>query len=1367
MKAFKHFNLLLIFAGLSVFSYGQKYTGLTALTSTGATPTSLFDGNYSAGWQDPTASPTTWVTVDLGSIKTVNSVKIYWETANAKDYDLLISSDNSTWTTVASQRNMAPGIRSDYITGLNTTCRYVKMQGITLNTVWGYNIFEFEIYDAFTPAVTSLTVTPTNTSIVLSATQQFAVNGLDQALNPITLTNATTWSVDGTGTTVNVNGLFSSTQKGFYTVTATNTGITKTATINVLPTNTNLSYVTGVSATATASSGTASAAFDNNGGTRWESTASDPQWIEVDLGGNKTITDFIISWETANAKDYIIQTSTDNTNWSTVVTKTNMPAGTRTDRIYDVNYIGRYIRLTGTARTTNYGYSIWEFQIYGSSLITPNLTFATPTSVTKNFGDAAFSNTASSSNSSGAITYSSGDTGVATVDANTGQVTIVSAGTAVITATIAANGSYSSGSTTYTLTVNGVVPNLTFATPTSITKNYGDAAFTNAASSSNSSGTITYSSGNTDVATVNSSTGEVTIVAAGTAVITANIGSYLSFTSTTASYTLTITGVAPNFSFATSGTINKKMGDAAFSNTASSSNSAGTISYSCDNTGVATIDASTGQVTIVGIGTAIITATIAANGSYTSQTATYNLVVKYPIGSIKGTGVPLYTQGTAGGDVTKPVNTDYEVLDYKVVTENGKSWVYNKFTGTSALDLTAGWTSQIRYWTSGNAKTENNLTSRNATTKVVTGTATTTIPNPVKISFFQSLNPGGWSETLLTDYNPTTDNSPVSGDVTAPTVTACDVLTTETTATLTISGSDNSGDLFYHIEDAVHSIDEFAFEGIFTLSGLTIGTTYNLSITPIDFSGNEGSAFSKQFTCGSNVNISSSIATSAIPTCTTCNFTIANGAELTVDNPTTLQNITVAAGGRITVQSGQTLTAGTIALNSDATATATFIDKGTASITTANVQQYLTSGRNWYISSPVSTATTGALSSTASVVEYNETTGIWVHDTGTLNPLKGYISTSTTTTGTVTFSGTLNTGNQTTDVGGQPTLTRTGTTAQAGFNLVGNPYPSYVDWNAATKTNLETTYWYRTKTAPVSGLTSYVFDTFNATGGQHTNLGATTVSNLIPPMQAFWVRVANGFTSGTLAFTNAMRSHADVAGNIMKAPSMAKSQQQVLRLQVSNGINKDETILYSDPNASNGFDNYDSPKMSNDNASVPEIYTSVGNEQLVINGMNSLPLNIEIPLGFTTKTSNAFTIKASELNNLDSTIRVILKDKQNLSNPEQDITDGSAYSFSSDATSSDNRFSIIFKTTSSATGIANPENNAMNLQVYKNLENHIVIKLSESQNGIITIWNTVGQSIFNTKLTGTTTVINKSFGSGVYFIKIEIAGEVTTKKIII
>jgi hypothetical protein len=108
----------------------------------------------------------------------------------------------------------------------------------------------------------------------------------------------------------------------------------------------------------------ASAAVDGNTGTRWSSAFSDPQWLEVDLGTTSTITRVALSWEAAAGKAYQIQTSNDNTNWTSIYSTATGAGGNES---LVVNGTGRYVRLYGTARTTGYGYSLWEFQVFGGS----------------------------------------------------------------------------------------------------------------------------------------------------------------------------------------------------------------------------------------------------------------------------------------------------------------------------------------------------------------------------------------------------------------------------------------------------------------------------------------------------------------------------------------------------------------------------------------------------------------------------------------------------------------------------------------------------------------------------------------------------------------------------------------------------------------------------------------------------------------------------------------------------------------------------------------------------------------------------------------------------------------------------------------
>jgi F5/8 type C domain/Malectin domain/Putative Ig domain len=113
------------------------------------------------------------------------------------------------------------------------------------------------------------------------------------------------------------------------------------------------------------SSFTAAAATDGNTGTRWSSAWSDPQWLEVDLGSSQSICGVSIDWETAYATAFQIQVSTDNTNWTSIYSTTTGTGGTQ--NLTGLSGTGRYIRMYGTTRATQYGYSIWEFDVYAAS----------------------------------------------------------------------------------------------------------------------------------------------------------------------------------------------------------------------------------------------------------------------------------------------------------------------------------------------------------------------------------------------------------------------------------------------------------------------------------------------------------------------------------------------------------------------------------------------------------------------------------------------------------------------------------------------------------------------------------------------------------------------------------------------------------------------------------------------------------------------------------------------------------------------------------------------------------------------------------------------------------------------------------------
>ena len=109
--------------------------------------------------------------------------------------------------------------------------------------------------------------------------------------------------------------------------------------------------------------GDGNSAVDSNPGTRWASAWSDPQWIQVDLQGTYNINRVVLNWEAAYGEAYQIQVSDDANNWRTIFSTNNGNGGV--DEL-NVSGQGRYLRMLGSRRGSRWGYSLWEFEAYGS-----------------------------------------------------------------------------------------------------------------------------------------------------------------------------------------------------------------------------------------------------------------------------------------------------------------------------------------------------------------------------------------------------------------------------------------------------------------------------------------------------------------------------------------------------------------------------------------------------------------------------------------------------------------------------------------------------------------------------------------------------------------------------------------------------------------------------------------------------------------------------------------------------------------------------------------------------------------------------------------------------------------------------------------
>lgn len=259
-----------------------------------------------------------------------------------------------------------------------------------------------------------------------------------------------------------------------------------------------------------------------------------------------------------------------------------------------------------------------------STLTDPNLSWSASSYEAQIGGDNSFPTL--SNEHAVTISYSSSDTDVATIDAK-GNITLLTAGTTSIMATSAASTSYSAGSASYALTVTKAGDGISWSAST-CTVTYGDEDTYNFPTLSNpGSQSISYASSNEYVATL-AEDGSVTIVGEGETTITATAEANDAYEAALASYTLTVEGDRESASLAWS--------ESAYTATlASDGNSFPTLSnphslavtYSSSDESVATIDASSGEITLVAEGTVAIIATSAADDSYAAGSASYTLKV--------------------------------------------------------------------------------------------------------------------------------------------------------------------------------------------------------------------------------------------------------------------------------------------------------------------------------------------------------------------------------------------------------------------------------------------------------------------------------------------------------------------------------------------------------------------------------------------------------------------------------------------------------------------------------------------------------------------------------------------------------------------
>lgn len=428
-------------------------------------------------------------------------------------------------------------------------------------------------------------------------------------------------------------------------------------------------------------------------------------------------------------------------------------------------------------------------------------------------------------------------------------------------------------------------------------------------------------------------------------------------------------------------------------------------------------------------------------------------------------------------------------------------------------------------------------------------------------------------------------------------------------------------------------------------------------------------------------------------------------------------NVSVNSGSKVFLNNGLDLV-----VQADAAGSGSLIDMNASNAILfsgggeAKVELFL-SENNWhYSSSPIEQGLTSIFWGIY-VKQFSEPDSSWFYITSpdsVFNPMQGYaVWSKSATTGdtTVTFGGILNTGNY------SKTLTKSGLASHGskGFNFVGNPYASAINWQIGSEG------WTRTNIDPIIYIWNPVagqYGSFN----RNSKIGTNDIDSIIPAKQGFFVHVSES-GEGYLAVNNNARLHSHKA--FFKS-SQIEEYPQLLRLNIIGNGYSDESIICFDEDATSAYDyEFDAFKL-NGKDEAPQLFSKVGDTELAVNALNSIEDNEIIPMYFKSGKTGEYMLTATNVESFDESIPIWLEDVKIAY--FHNLRENPVYSFYSNTEDELSRFKIHF----AAPDAIDQQSLQDLIQIYS--ENSTIhINLPEGLQGEIDVYNILGQHLQNVK----------------------------------
>ncbi|MFZ4462970.1 MAG: T9SS type A sorting domain-containing protein, partial [Bacteroidales bacterium] len=392
-----------------------------------------------------------------------------------------------------------------------------------------------------------------------------------------------------------------------------------------------------------------------------------------------------------------------------------------------------------------------------------------------------------------------------------------------------------------------------------------------------------------------------------------------------------------------------------------------------------------------------------------------------------------------------------------------------------------------------------------------------------------------------------------------------------------------------------------------------------------------------------------------------------------------------------------------------------------------SIQRSVTNAAWHLVSAPTSNATANSFVSGDYLQSWSESTGSWTDITvmsTALNPVQGYgLWNSSASARTYTFTGTPNTGNQ------SISITAAGTGGiYNGANLLGNPYPSSIDWDGLRTAYGAVYYW-------------------NGSAYVSWNNGGTGV-RYIPPMQGFFVITAS---NTSFSLTNFNRTHAGATAYYKSTED--ETMNNGLVLYADNGSYQDELYVSIENETQEGFElQNDAWKLPSNTAGLSQLWSVCTDGNLSI---DRRPATDVIQLGFTNDVNGTYAIGLKEINGIS---KALIEDTK--TGLRHDLMTGN-YSFAWEANEDANRFKLLFN----AVGI--DEQASAGFSAYA-IGKTIYISNPASEKLQIKLIDLMGRTVLNQQ-TGANSLISipTALNSGVYIIQITDGKQSSSTKVII